>query len=701
MSENLGDAVLELRTDSKGFDAGIDKAKGKTDSLTGSMFKAQMAYDLFKQAAKAAVEFLKSSVTEYVAHEKAIKQTEAVLKSTSYAAGMSSKAIVDLSNSLSNLTGIEDDTILEAENLLLTFTKIGKETFPEATEMVLDMSVALKSNTSTMSLMVGKLLQNSSAMGAAKKAGVSFTEEQMALGKQLFETGRVAEYQKMVLAELRVEFGGSARAARDTFGGALSNLENQIGNVKEAFGMYIAAAGRPFVENMAEMSQGLSDFLMSSEGMKQIGDVLKPLTGVLYVAWTMAKNLFDTLGGFASGIFDSLKEGFSTVTGKGNEASTAFDLLGGVLKIVSSGFIITGKVVNLFIQSIADLLNAVFKSVDVLGAFGAALTDPLNAEKWQAVADKGTIALDAFAKFGTGLVNNYADVIKTTLKEIDSFSTDAKSNGEKLAASFTNGVTTMDSALQKLKIGLSDTAEATKTVYERFKEWYDKMNAPLNLTGFQEELKASWNEMAEDSDATAEAVAEKWKKVTDEITANFETARGYLAPIFESIGTALVEQGNAWKNVGKAGVYAIASIIRAIGDQLTAMAAAEFIKAVAAIASVVGAGLAPGYFASSAIMGLGAAAAYTASGALEAWAGSFANGGIMNPGLALVGERGPELVTVGQTSRIYPADETRNMLGGGSQTVHVVINFDGRVLYDGIEKASDDGRLSLNVRSIK
>lgn len=47
----------------------------------------------------------------------------------------------------------------------------------------------------------------------------------------------------------------------------------------------------------------------------------------------------------------------------------------------------------------------------------------------------------------------------------------------------------------------------------------------------------------------------------------------------------------------------------------------------------------------------------------------FAAGGLAGPGPAIVGEEGPELVNFGRTSRVFPADETSSMLGGGGITI--------------------------------
>jgi hypothetical protein len=54
--------------------------------------------------------------------------------------------------------------------------------------------------------------------------------------KALVDTGNVADAQRIILRELETQFGGSARAARETLGGALKALENAFGDMFEVSG---------------------------------------------------------------------------------------------------------------------------------------------------------------------------------------------------------------------------------------------------------------------------------------------------------------------------------------------------------------------------------------------------------------------------------------------------------------------------------
>jgi hypothetical protein len=60
---------------------------------------------------------------------------------------------------------------------------------------------------------------------------------------------------------------------------------------------------------------------------------------------------------------------------------------------------------------------------------------------------------------------------------------------------------------------------------------------------------------------------------------------------------------------------------------------------------------------------------------------TYANGGNFRAGLALVGERGPELVSMGGSGHVSTARETRSMLGGSTQPVSVNLVLDGQVIH--------------------
>lgn len=153
------------------------------------------------------------------------QQLNAVIKSTSMIAGVTSESAIQLAESLSKVSRFDDDVILGAENMLLTFTNVGQNVFPEATKAILDMSVALGQELKETTMQVGKALQSPvEGMAALQRVGVRFSDSQKEVVRQLVETGKSAEAQKMIIAELNNEFGGSAQANLETWGSKFQKI---------------------------------------------------------------------------------------------------------------------------------------------------------------------------------------------------------------------------------------------------------------------------------------------------------------------------------------------------------------------------------------------------------------------------------------------------------------------------------------------
>ncbi|KAF1710305.1 hypothetical protein CSC70_06320 [Pseudoxanthomonas kalamensis DSM 18571] len=231
-------ASLILKVDS----SGARKATDDLDKLTSRSKTAEKATaDLMRQAKRAGVAIgtlaagaITLAIKNTIEQERVTRQLEARLKSTGGAAGLTKKELLDMASGLQAVTTYGDEAVIEAENLLLTFTKIGRDVFPKALETVLDMSTAMDQGLKESSIQLGKALNDPiQGVTALTRVGVQFTDEQKETIKKLVETGKVAEAQRIILKELETQMGGSARAARDTLGGAIAGLKNAFGDLLE------------------------------------------------------------------------------------------------------------------------------------------------------------------------------------------------------------------------------------------------------------------------------------------------------------------------------------------------------------------------------------------------------------------------------------------------------------------------------------
>lgn len=181
-----------------------------------------------------AVVGLKKYIDNTIQAEKIQAQLVATIKSTGGAAGLAVGQLNDMADALMRATTFDDESINQVQGLLLTFTKIGSDVFPRATEAVLDMSTALGVDLKSAAMQVGKSLNDPVAgLTALSRAGVQFSETQKETIKDLVDTGDVAQAQTLILKELETQMGGSARAARNTLGGALQALQNSFDNLLE------------------------------------------------------------------------------------------------------------------------------------------------------------------------------------------------------------------------------------------------------------------------------------------------------------------------------------------------------------------------------------------------------------------------------------------------------------------------------------
>lgn len=265
---SLGEAVLDLTADPSKLDQGLNEGKGKVtgalDGLksvfgeaTGTML-GQLSAGALRDLGQGIIDVGKDITASALDAEKAQAQLNAVLESTGGVAGMTAEEINKLADAYSGMTMFDDEAIVGAESVLLTFTKIGEDVFPQALESILDVSQALGQDLQTSAVQVGKALNDPIAgVSALQRVGVSFTEEQKALIQSLVDSGNVMEAQKVILAELQKEFGGSAEAAGETMAGQLAILNTEFGNLKEELG----TAALPVLKELVGVAKDLMPYL--------------------------------------------------------------------------------------------------------------------------------------------------------------------------------------------------------------------------------------------------------------------------------------------------------------------------------------------------------------------------------------------------------------------------------------------------------
>lgn len=244
----------------------VDKMGRSLTDATGKSSLLDTAYGDLKStmlgfASVAAVGTVLSKIAEETsAAEFASAQLNAALKSTRNAAGQSVEALNAHARALAQVSIYDDDAITGAQALLLTFTKLSGDTFPKATQAVLNVATAMGTDLKSAAIQVGKAL-NDPILGisALARSGIQFTEAQKLMIQQLVESNRLMEAQTIILGELETQFGNSAKAASETFGGALKKLSNDIGDALTLTGDGVSIATKS-VQYLSTVVRGLRQF---------------------------------------------------------------------------------------------------------------------------------------------------------------------------------------------------------------------------------------------------------------------------------------------------------------------------------------------------------------------------------------------------------------------------------------------------------
>lgn len=232
MSRNLGALTVDLILKHGGFESGMDRserlAKQKMDAIGKSAERAGAMIGQALGGISASLIFTRF-IQNTINAQNEQAQLATVLRSTGEAAGYSATQLNAMADSLSRDSVFSAGDITTAQTALLAFTGIIGEQYPRALQAAADMAARTGMTIASSAETIGRALDvPSQGMAALSRQGFRFTEDQREIVKAMEEAGHAAEAQGIILRALESTYGGAARAARDTLGGALSGLGNQF-----------------------------------------------------------------------------------------------------------------------------------------------------------------------------------------------------------------------------------------------------------------------------------------------------------------------------------------------------------------------------------------------------------------------------------------------------------------------------------------
>lgn len=235
----IAEETVRIRPDTKGFKNDVERNVGGSLKTV-----AGLATTLF--AGVAVTRFVGSAISDLEQLSAVTSQTAAAIKSTGGASNVTAAQIRSMSSDLESLSGVDENAIQSGANLLLTFTNIrneagkGNDVFNQSTKTLLDLSTAMGTQPQQAAIQLGKALNDPvKGITALTRVGVTFDAAQKKQIATLVSHGQTVKAQKIILAELNKEFGGSAKALGES-------LPGQINRVKDLF----ADLGRDLVAKL-------------------------------------------------------------------------------------------------------------------------------------------------------------------------------------------------------------------------------------------------------------------------------------------------------------------------------------------------------------------------------------------------------------------------------------------------------------------
>jgi len=200
----------------------------------------------------------------FTGEEDAIARMESTIRATGGVAGVTGDHIRDLASSLQESTTFADDATIGAAALLLTFKNLsnaagdGNDVFDRTIKASQDLSALMGTDLNSSVMTLGKALQDpADGLSRLTRIGIQFTDEQQEQIKALAASGDMLGAQKLMLAEVESQFGGTAETMATTSSGKIKQAINTLGDSAEGFGEVIAKV----VDKISGMLKSVGDFL--------------------------------------------------------------------------------------------------------------------------------------------------------------------------------------------------------------------------------------------------------------------------------------------------------------------------------------------------------------------------------------------------------------------------------------------------------
>jgi hypothetical protein len=435
-------------------------------------------------------------ISAAIEQERVERQLEAVLKSTGAAAGLNSEQLTDMAASMQRATTFGDEAIIGAQNLLLTFTNIGGAggIFERTTGVVLDVASAMGMDLKSASVQVGKALNDpATGLSMLTRVGITFTDSQKDLIKSLQASGDVAGAQTVILQELERQFGGSAEAASETFGGSLTQLKNNFGDLMESVGDFmvqnegVKALMKAVSEEITNVTDRVDELSSSQQGQVDIAETVRTVMVSILTASQAMTTAFGVMGNTMFEVITALAEMNGEMAPMTKAQRDAADEVYRVEQ-AANDLVGTYEVLNLMGASTTEEMEGIESQMERVNV--------------QLVAAKSRYedATDAGADFGaeTRKINDNIQGVIKRLEDVDLANVIAEGSTDALAGSVRDlGVTADKSAESLVKLSEATKGVSPGLAYDDLRAANRELNKHLDALAPAAGLYDQWSRVVE------------------------------------------------------------------------------------------------------------------------------------------------------------------------------------------------------------
>lgn len=191
----------------------------------------------------AAVNLLENLGEKAIEAEQASAKLDAVLKATSYAAGLTASQIGVMAHAMSMVGDVTEEEVKNAAAMLATFKEVRGEGFGETIKVARDLAAVMGTELAEATRLLGKVQQDPvTGMMMMRRAGIVLTDAEKDLVKTTTELSGTQAGQAKILELVKSRVEGVADAMNRTLGGQLKIAKTQWHEITESIGEFLVAA---------------------------------------------------------------------------------------------------------------------------------------------------------------------------------------------------------------------------------------------------------------------------------------------------------------------------------------------------------------------------------------------------------------------------------------------------------------------------